>query len=1847
MYHLQRNFVVWASLVLASAMSFSTMTQASEIYFSEYAEPVTPTNPFYQRYIEIYNGSDAQINLDDYAVITCKDQCANAVKYNLLIRLDNRTLSTERYIPAGGTYVITPMQGTKRNTAIDDAAAARGFKNNNLIITGNDPLALVKKEDTWSNDTQNWKNQQIHYTVLDVIGTPQTGQSVFTGVCGVNTLANITLVRKEGKQGTNSWATSKGTSASDCHWDVKPGNDFSNVGTHSPGGSGDTIAPVITLTGDQIVEVALNGSYSDAGATASDDTDGTITGSITTVGSTPDTSVPGTYAVTYDVDDAAGNSASQVVRTVIVSPWNFDSVAHGWIAANGATSATGTGAITVTIPTTKGYGGSATNNYPNFRLNTDANINPKAGKYVAVTMKNKSPNAKLALGAFTDDNAINGNGFATALSSVPVSQTEFKTVYFDMKTANASAKWNMTTGAVVTGLQMRVQFAGGTNGAKAGDIEISKVVVSPTNTDTVAPTLSNISMVSNNSDTSKAKIGDTVTVTFTADEPINPVVTFKSGGAAVQYGVVALTNSDSSKWPVIKTGETWEASYTVNGADTDGAITYSIDYKDTKTGTANVGTTKTGGGVSADASVPTITTSSIVSAVNNGVTALGSVSANETVTWSIPASGVSISSAGVVTLDSAANYQVATSHSFTINATDSIGNVTSTGALSVSVVDATAPTITSGVVSSVNDGDTALGSMSSNEAVTWSITGSGVSISSSGAVTLDSAANAGSATSHSFTVTATDGSGNATTTGTLSVPVVDTTAPVISLVGNAVVSLELGTAYSDAGATATDTKDGTVTSSITTVSDVDVNTVGTYTVTYNVADVAGNTATQVTRTVNVGSDTTIPVISLVGSASVDVERANAYSDLGATATDNVDGTITSNIVTVNGVDVTTSGTYTVTYDVNDAAGNAATQVTRVVTVADTTPPGLTVANLNLNVADGATALGNVSADESVTWSVTGSGVSISSSGSVTLDSPADYLVRTSYSFEITATDAYGNFRRIPVIVVVDDITAPLFDYSGLVTSINDGGTALGSVSSNEPVTWSISGSGVSISSEGTITLDSPANYVEAQSHQYRVSATDKQGGAGRIGYDFIVEVIDITAPTFDYSGLLGTIYEGTTALGSMSANEPVNWTISGSGVSISSSGVVTLDSPASYEVATFHKYRVSATDKQGGAGRTGYLWTAAVEPSAITLVIPDDRVVKAVGYLTGVNLDPEGIAGATDGDGNAIDIVADQTGPFQSGNYDIEWSATSAGGTVSATQSLKIHPLVNLATAIKTTEGDSLDIEVLLSGQAADYPVTVPFAVSGTAVEGEDYSVGSTGSVTITEGTMASVSLSITADDVAESEESVVITLGEATNAALGLSREQVITILEENLPPQVALQVSQDGVVGSSIAQDAGTAMINPEVDDANATDTYTVDWTNAQLMLPEASVVIVDGEGAGFPYEMLEFDPADLTTGVYVASVDVSDGVNSVSAAVSINILAQAPVLSEETDSDGDGISDADEGAGDSDGDGIPDYEDNINVAYVAYVANTLASSTGVIQSEPGTTLMLGGIALGLGNNNVMVTESEIAATENVAEDQGYDYIADLIDFAVTGAEFGHSYSLVVPLTVALPEGAVYRKYSAPGGWVDFIENATNGLSSTMAVEGICPELGSDVYIPGLTAGDDCLQLLIEDGGPNDADGVANGTLVDSSSIAIKYIGTPSDSSEINLSSAQLTANGSASTTVTVTVLDAEGVGLEHMSVSASVAVSGVGVGTFVEQGSGVYTATLTAGNTAGSAAVVAVIDNGEASVTVSSDPITLKAVTPPSSGGGGGCTVATDGSADASLLLLLIMAGLLLARRRYQLR
>ena len=85
--------------------------------------------------------------------------------------------------------------------------------------------------------------------------------------------------------------------------------------------------------------------------------------------------------------------------------------------------------------------------------------------------------------------------------------------------------------------------------------------------DTTVPTLSDVSISSDNSTSSKAVPDDVVSLTFTASETIStPTVTFSSGGVSVN-GVVSVQNTSAN---------TWTASFTANINDTAGPLTYSI-----------------------------------------------------------------------------------------------------------------------------------------------------------------------------------------------------------------------------------------------------------------------------------------------------------------------------------------------------------------------------------------------------------------------------------------------------------------------------------------------------------------------------------------------------------------------------------------------------------------------------------------------------------------------------------------------------------------------------------------------------------------------------------------------------------------------------------------------------------------------------------------------------------------------------------------------------------------------------------------------------------------------------------------------------------------------------------------------------------------------------------------------------------------------------------------------------------------------------------------------------------------------------------------------------------------------
>lgn len=78
-------------------------------------------------------------------------------------------------------------------------------------------------------------------------------------------------------------------------------------------------------------------------------------------------------------------------------------------------------------------------------------------------------------------------------------------------------------------------------------------------------------------------------------------------------------------------------------------------------------------------------------------------------------------------------------------------------------------------------------------------------------------------------------------------------------------------------------------------------------------------------------DTTAPVITLIGASTINLAVGAAFTDPGANVTDNIDAART--IMGTGTVNTAVAGTYTRTYAASDAAGNAATPVTRTVIVA--------------------------------------------------------------------------------------------------------------------------------------------------------------------------------------------------------------------------------------------------------------------------------------------------------------------------------------------------------------------------------------------------------------------------------------------------------------------------------------------------------------------------------------------------------------------------------------------------------------------------------------------------------------------------------------------------------------------------------------------------------------------------------------------------------------------------------------------------------------------------------------------------------------------------------------------------
>src|SRR5207249_8725012 len=185
---------------------------------------------------------------------------------------------------------------------------------------------------------------------------------------------------------------------------------------------------------------------------------------------------------------------------------------------------------------------------------------------------------------------------------------------------------------------------------------------------------------------------------------------------------------------------------------------------------------------------------------------------------------------------------------------------------------------------------------------------------------------------------ASDPSGNAGT-NTRTVYVVDTTLPVVTVLGANPLTNECHTAFVDPGATANDSCAGAL--AVLTNSTVNPNATGVYTISYAATDPSGNATTN-TRAVYI-VDTTSPVVTVLGANPLTNECHTAFADPGATANDSCAGPLAA--VTNSTVNPNATGVYTIGYSATDPSGNAGTN-TRTVYVVDTTLPVVTVLGAN-------------------------------------------------------------------------------------------------------------------------------------------------------------------------------------------------------------------------------------------------------------------------------------------------------------------------------------------------------------------------------------------------------------------------------------------------------------------------------------------------------------------------------------------------------------------------------------------------------------------------------------------------------------------------------------------------------------------------------------------------------------------------------------------------------------------------------------------------------------------------------------------------------------------------------------
>jgi len=417
----------------------------------------------------------------------------------------------------------------------------------------------------------------------------------------------------------------------------------------------------------------------------------------------------------------------------------------------------------------------------------------------------------------------------------------------------------------------------------------------------------------------------------------------------------------------------------------------------------------------------------------------------------------------------------------TWTATDASAN-TSTGSQTITVTDTTAPVVTLTGASSITI--QCHGGFSDPGYSAADTCAGATTVNVSGSV------NPNAVGSYTLTYSSADPCGNGAAT-TRVVTVIDNTSPTLVGLPPANDTVECDAIPTAPNVTATDACD--LNPSVHLSESTNPGTCAqSYTLirTWTATDAAGNTATA-TQTISV-HDSTGPVITLTGGASLTVECHGSFTDPGVTANDACAGS--ASVSTSGSVDADTTGVYTLTYSATDPCGNNST-ATRVVHVSDSGTPTLVGVPADATVeCDSIPDAANVTASDTCDANAV---VTLSSATNSGACAQSYTIVRT-----WTATDAGGNTSTAQQSITVQDTTAPvisLTDAASLTIECHVGFTDPG-VSANDGC------AGVTtVNTIGSVDSNTAGDYT------LTYSATDPCGNNSTATR--VVHVSDTAAPT--------------------------------------------------------------------------------------------------------------------------------------------------------------------------------------------------------------------------------------------------------------------------------------------------------------------------------------------------------------------------------------------------------------------------------------------------------------------------------------------------------------------------------------------------------------------------------------------------------------------------------------------------------------------------------------------------------------------------------------------------------------